>query len=689
MSNSIFTTTNAKKPKRSVYKGTHSLVTSTDVGKNTVIFCEPTVPGDTFKVNTELYMRFMALQSPAMCQMDAYIHYWFVPNRLVYDKWKLFITGGKNGTTDEVYPRLTFKGIQEVESGITIKFYSSSEKQHSSLTDKSLQKLKLLNDYLGIGSTADYLGMPVCDWVKGYSSPAEFTKFLPPTALEYDLLPFLVYYRIWCDFYRDENLSDIYNLAGEVDDEFEPIGSGIYDISDYWQWVETPRLGEDGQPVLDPDGVPYVDISVKPNLITEALRMRYRAWEKDYFTSALPWAQRGGDVVIPGTSGAGAIANLNIVPKLEDDGYVPSVQGVLSGSVYIDTPKFKSANNPDTEFTPGYAHDDRGALHMIAQSNGIDASSTDGLFSSLSGDRIRGDVHVSPQDIADKLEVVQSQVQDLQSAEGTINNLRRANALQKYLEAMARGGSRYIEQIKQIFGVTSSDSRLQRPEFLGGGKSPVVISEVLQQSASAISPSGDEMPLGDFAGRAVSGTRTRSFKRFFEEHGWIIGILSIRPRSSYAGQGMPRKYFKFDRYDYANPYFANLGEQEIKNKEIFYQMSDLDGETQNEGTFGYAPRYAEYKDFPSRVSGQMRNNLAYWNLARVFDKLPNLNQEFVEVHPEDADRIFSVNYDMTSVSDENGVTYDIPLYYNDRLVCQLNFNIKSKRCLPRNSTPRL
>lgn len=689
MSNSIFTTTNAKKPKRSVYKGTHSLVTSTDVGKNTVIFCEPTVPGDTFKVNTELYMRFMALQSPAMCQMDAYIHYWFVPNRLVYDKWKLFITGGKNGTTDEVYPRLTFKGIQKVESGITIKFDSSSGNQHSSLTDKSLQKLKLLNDYLGIGSTADYLGMPVCDWVKGYSSPDEFSKFLPPTALEYDLLPFLVYYRIWCDFYRDENLSDIYNLAGEVVDEFEPIGSGIYDISDYWQWVETPRLGEDGEPVLDPDGVPYVDISVKPNLITEALRMRYRAWEKDYFTSALPWAQRGGDVVIPGTSGAGAIANLDITPKVEDDGSVPSVQGVLSGDVHIDTPKFTSANNPGSEFTPGYARDHRGALQMIAQSTGVDASSTDGLFSGLSGDHIRGDVSISSQDIAEKLQVVQSEVQDLQSAEGTINNLRRANALQKYLEAMARGGSRYIEQIKQIFGVTSSDSRLQRPEFLGGGKSPVVISEVLQQSASTIAPSGDEMPLGDFAGRAVSGTRTRSFKRFFEEHGWIIGILSIRPRSSYAGQGMPRKYFKFDRYDYANPYFANLGEQEIKNKEIFYQMSDLDGETQNEGTFGYAPRYAEYKDFPSRVSGQMRNNLAYWNLARVFDKLPNLNQEFVEVHPEDADRIFSVNYDMTSVSDENGIIYDIPLYYNDRLVCQLNFNIKSKRCLPRNSTPRL
>ena len=349
---------------------THSLVTSTDVGKNTVIFCEPTVPGDTFKVNTELYMRFMALQSPAMCQMDAYIHYWFVPNRLVYDKWKLFITGGKNGTTDEVYPRLIFKGIQKVESGISINFNSSSENQHSSLTDKSLQKLKLLNDYLGIGSTADYLGMPVCDWVKGYSSPDEFNKFLPPTALEYDLLPFLVYYRIWCDFYRDENLSDIYNLAGEVVDEFEPIGSGIYDISNYWQWVETPRLDEDGNPVLDLDGVPYVDISVKPNLITEALRMRYRAWEKDYFTSALPWAQRGGDVVIPGTSGAGAIANLDIVPKLADDGYVPSVQGVLSGDVYIDTPKFKSANNPNSEFTPGYARDDRGALHMIAQPTG-------------------------------------------------------------------------------------------------------------------------------------------------------------------------------------------------------------------------------------------------------------------------------------------------------------------------------
>lgn len=674
MSNSIFTTTIGKKPKRSTFSLSHELVTSTDVGKLTPILAEPTIPGDTFKISVDLYMRFMALQSPAMCRIDAYSQFFYVPYRLVYKQAKIFFTGGKDGTTEEVYPRV--KVNWEKLLGI------NSPQDLESLDIQA--KVQCLSELLGVGSNFDYLGFPVWDVTSAFLSAYDsyindnnsgLLKLFPPT-YEYDLLPLLSLYLIWCDYYRDENLTDIYNIHGEIVDEFEPIDSGIYDLSDYIELVPE-RYDSNGA---------VTKYFVKPNLITEALRMKHRAWEKDYFTSALPWAQRGGDVVIPGTTGTGAMLDLSIEPKVDDDGNVSSVPGVLSGDVYIDTPKFKSANDPNAEFTPGYARDDRGALHIIAQPTGLDISSSDGLFSTLSGDHIRGDVNINSQDIAEKLQVVQNQVQDLQSAEGTINNLRRANALQKYLEAMARGGSRYIEQIKQIFGVTSSDARLQRSEFLGGGKSPVVISEVLQQSADSISPSGQEQVLGDYAGRAVTGNHTKPIKRFFEEHGIVIGILSIKPRSVYGGQGMPRKFSKFDRYDYANPYFANLGEQEIKSKELMYTGI----ESQDEITFGYAPRYAEYKSAFSYVTGRMRNDLAYWNLARVFGTIPQLNSDFVEVSPEDADRIFSLDSKVATVTNkETGEVIPTLFYQNHRLVCQLVFNIKAKRCLPRNSVPKL
>lgn len=678
MSRTIFTTTSARKPKRSTFSLSHELVTATDVGKLTTILAEPTIPGDTIKWSADLYMRFMALQSPAMARIDAYLHFFSVPYRLLYKQFRTFMTGGKDGTTEEVYPRF------RVDFSKILGFTSQPG---ATISNDLMRRVECLQEYFGIGSNLDYLGFPVLDiagtYLKYHDQPSKLQKEFDKLYI-YDLLPILALYRVWCDYYRDENLSDIYNIDGDVVDEFEPIDSGIYDASSYIKLlaINDPVTGE------------VTKYTVVPNMISEALRMKYRAWEKDYFTSALPWAQRGGDVVIPGTTGTGAMLDLSIEPKVDDDGTTSSVQGVLSGDVYIDTPKFKSANDPNAEFTPGYARDDRGALHMIAQPTGLDTSSSDGLFSTMSGDHIRGDVNISSLDIAEKLQVVQSQVRDLQSAEGTINNLRRANALQKYLEAMARGGSRYIEQIKQIFGVTSSDARLQRSEFLGGGKSPVVISEVLQQSADSISPSGQEQVLGDYAGRAVTGNHTRKIKRFFEEHGILLGILSIKPRSSYASQGMPRKFSKFDRYDYANPYFANLGEQEIKNQELYYLplKSGADLDPRNQQTFGYAPRYSEYKHVQSYVTGKMRTDLAYWNLARSFKGIPSLNSDFIEVRPEDADRIFTLDNEIfvsDGVDSETGESHKVMTVKNDRLVCQLVFNIKAKRCLPRNSTPRL
>lgn len=200
----------------------------------------------------------------------------------------------------------------------------------------------------------------------------------------------------------------------------------------------------------------------------------------------------------------------------------------------------------------------------------------------------------------------------------TINELRRAIAAQAFLEAEARGGSRYIEELYNIFGVKSSDARLQRPEYLGGGKQPIVISDVLQTSQTT---QGDEgSPQGNQSGVGASIGNGHGFRRRFEEHGYIMGFLSIIPKSSYQ-QGLPRMYQKFDRLDHYIPQFAHLGEQEIKNSELYF-TGITDTATNDDSVFGYTPRYAEYKFNNDQIHGDFRDELSFWHLGRIFDKRP-------------------------------------------------------------------
>ena len=210
----------------------------------------------------------------------------------------------------------------------------------------------------------------------------------------------------------------------------------------------------------------------------------------------------------------------------------------------------------------------------------------------------------------------------------TINELRQAFQIQKWMERSARSGSRYTEVLQSFFGVSPRDSRLQRPEFLGGGKMPLSISEVLQTSETS------NTPLGEFAGHGITYGSTVKFRKFFEEHGIIMGIMSVLPRTAYC-QGLPKLFRKFDKYDYFWKEFAHLGEQEIKNSEIYLDFSP--GNKSNK-TFGYTARYNEYRYVPDTIHGNMLNSLSYWHLARMFDTAPVLNNDFIKSNP--STRIF-------------------------------------------------
>lgn len=631
------------KLQRSTFNLSHEVKTSTDIGKLVPIFCEPVVPGDSFRVRSEVFARFAPMLAPIMHRVNCYVHWFFVPNRILYKDWRKFITGGPNGNQNPVYPRLLVP--QRV------------------MIDKAEQYY--LNKLFGRNTLYDYLGFPT---FMGFQGGKYVNQFLSATRdLEIDLLPFMAYQRIWSDYYRDENLQPL-NKFYRTDAEFEendenelpPLNSGMITV------FPTPE-------------------NKTPRYVDEIFALRNRAWEKDYFTSALPWAQRGGDVIIPGT-GSGSIdpSSLKII------GSDTSLSGSFSSSDFsLDNVSASKAGENLYYPLESNVTDNNSYLHPATVTTHWSGVSLKGQAYSSAGGQI--DVNVS--DLAKALSIVESggRLDPGTVDEGTINNLRRANALQKYLEAMARGGSRYIEQIQSIFGVKSSDARLQRAEYLGGGKTNVIISEVLQQSADSETPSGDPSPLGEFAGRAITGGQSHSFNRFFEEHGYIMGIMSIVPRSSYC-QGLPRKYTKFDRYDYIIPTFAHLGEQEVRNSELFSSVSQS-LEIEN-GTFGYQSRYAEYKFIPSRVTGEMRDRLDFWHLTRKFDSLPGLNGDFVQVQSKESERIYAVQEE-TEIDAATGEpvtdpdTGEIQTVPSDHIFAQVLISCSAKRPLPRNATPKL
>jgi post-segregation antitoxin (ccd killing protein) len=251
---------------------------------------------------------------------------------------------------------------------------------------------------------------------------------------------------------------------------------------------------------------------------------------------------------------------------------------------------------------------------------------------------------------------------DLSSAtNSTIEDLRRATKLQMWLEKNAKAGARYIEQILAHFGTQTPDYRLQRSEYLGGGRSPMVISEVLQTGETGTTPQGN------MTGHGVSAQNSNRFNKRFEEHGFVIGIMSVMPKTAYM-QGMRRYWIKNDKFDYAWPEFAQLGEQPVYTRELW---NNLDYQNANYNkVFGYQSRYADLKYIPDTVHGDFSNTLEFWHMSRKFANEPQLNNDFVKSDPDH--RIFAVT---------------TPTVH--KLYCQVYHNIKAIRPLPYFNNPSL
>ena len=250
----------------------------------------------------------------------------------------------------------------------------------------------------------------------------------------------------------------------------------------------------------------------------------------------------------------------------------------------------------------------------------------------------------------------------------TINQLRQAFQVQKFYERMATGGSRYIEILKSMFGVVSPDARLQRPEYLGGNRIPINMSQVVQTSQT------NTTPQGNVAAYSVTSDYHSDFTKSFVEHGYIIGLMVIRYKHIYQ-QGVERMWSRKSKFDFYWPLFANLGAQPILNKEIYAQGSEVvDTKTDqpfDDEVFGYQEAWAEYRYKPSRVSAEMRSNfsnsLDIWHLGDDYNSLPSLSDDWIREDWNPVDRVIAVSqkgYDsfLADILVKNKTTQPMPVF---------------------------
>ncbi len=354
----------------------------------------------------------------------------------------------------------------------------------------------------------------------------------------------------------------------------------------------------------------------------------------DYFTSCLPSPQKGPDVMIPLANGG----DLQVIASSH-------------GSTNLNSWPDASDLIFQRKGPSGWQSVDHSGPMWSINNGGVFGTAAIKQFSGAEPGNYGS---VAPSNLVAKW--------DNQLAAASINQLRLAFQIQKLYERDARGGSRYIEILKSHFGVTSPDARLQRPEYLGGNRVPININQVIQQSGTG---SGSATPQGTVVGMSQTTDSHADFIKSFTEHGFIIGVMVARYDHTYQ-QGLERLWSRKDRFDYYWPVFANIGEQAVKNKEIYAQ-----GNAEDDQVFGYQEAWADYRYKPNRVTGEMRSSYAQsldvWHLADDYASRPSLSDSWIREDKSNIDRVLAVtsensNQFFADIYVQNRATRPMPIY---------------------------
>lgn len=518
-----FNTVELTRPDSSWFDLTHDFKFTGNMGNLIPVMQMECYPGDRVSISNELLIRLQPMVAPAMQRLDASVHTFFVPHRIIWEDFERFLKGDAVAV-----PYIDFNN----------------------------------GDVVGtrMAGLADYVGIPYLDI---------------PRSLRINALVFGAIQRIFFEYYRDQNLS---------------------------------VMTDNDKPVLTSGD----NTAQKAMLNT----IRKRAYNHDYFTSALPFTQKGTEALIS--------FDFLDVPVLADPNFLTPVP---PGTDAI----FRTAGT-----TLGSATAVTGDLALAASDNPLLAAPLYADTSAMTGTGF------------------------------SINEFRLALATQHWLERMAVGGTRMTEIIKAHFGVSSSDQRLDRPEYIGGMKTPVIISEVLQTSETAGTPQGN------MSGHGLAASFTENDDDYYcEEHGYIISLFSMMPLATYA-QGVERHLdwnARNARDEWYWPQFANLGEQAIRAREIYANIDNI----LQDADWGYTARFNELRYIPNRIAGNFRDNLAHYSATRLFASAPSLNEAFLTDVLADIAKLFAVT----------------PTESEHELIVHVLNKVKANRLLPKYATPKL
>lgn len=604
MSNKIYTSIPAPKVPRNTFNRSHPNTLTMQFQRVTPTLLEEIYPGDMFRCSPEVFARLQPLVAPVMNNMKISQHLFYVPLRTVTHHYAEFMFGNRMGTYDEVLPY--------VHTGF---FFVLVDALHDAGEDSMAAEVIRLLDFIGLpfrySSTTSAVSF-VSSWltdswnIKVAGGDPEGVEATVMSGFRINLCPFFAYQKIVSEYFRDENVED---------DPFEVFEEQTDQDPFDWTGDVSTTLGD----LVSSNG---------EVVVASLFVLRRRAWQHDRFTSSLPFAQRGPDVLLP-ISGQADVSY--------KDGYL---QGDIPGK---GVKVVSLAGNPQLE--------NKTPLNRTQMQNA--AGNNIGVLSQGGFSATTTPLGLDPNG---SLEVDFSQA----GLTTTINDFRTAERVQRFFENDARGGVRPNEGTLSHFGVRTPDASLDRAEFLGGSMQPIVVSEVAQTSESTASS-----PQGTLAGKGTSYKSHAGFRMFFTEHGFVFNLTSALVRANY-WQGIPKVFSRMQRDEYYWPEFANLGEEPVFTKELFADSTVVNEDT----VFGYVPRYSDLKTAQGEVHGDMRSSLSFWTQVREFSNRPVLNREFLFADPDLS-------------------PFAVQSLYSDPIIVTIQFNVKASRLMPFYGVPTI